>query len=41
LRVVDIDSKNYGLLFDALDINGDGELSVGEFGMYLTGIKQK
>jgi hypothetical protein len=41
LRIYGIDQKNYGLIFDAIDVNGDNELSVGEFGMYLTGTRQK
>jgi Ca2+-binding EF-hand superfamily protein len=39
-RIADLQNSDYGIIFDALDINHDGELSLDEFAMFLEGAKK-
>jgi Ca2+-binding EF-hand superfamily protein len=36
-KIRDISLQEFGKIFDCLDHNGDGQLSVSEFAMFLTG----
>ena len=39
-NISDLRNSDYGIIFDALDINHDGELSLDEFAMFLEGAKK-
>ena len=40
ISITGIAPKDFGLIFDAIDVNSDGSLSVGEFSLYLDGSKK-
>ena len=40
ISITGIAPKVFGLIFDAIDVNSDGSLSVGEFSLYLDGSKK-
>ena len=39
LQIPGVDMREYAMIFNALDINNDGKLSINEFGMFIEGAK--
>lgn len=39
MQIPGVDMRDYAIIFNALDINNDGVLSLNEFGMFLEGAK--
>ena len=39
MQIPGVDMRDYAIIFNALDINNDGVLSLNEFGLFLEGAK--
>lgn len=39
LQIPGLDMRDYAMIFNALDLNNDGSLSLNEFGMFIEGAK--